>query len=253
MAASAFARAGAAGLAAIAWAMPVTASAHDFLKSAAYESFVEGAGLAMGWPPSAILLCALALFASLSMRESMPSIWLHFIAGCIAGLAIAPWVPERPSGFVLLMAAVVATAAALRPESRLSALRALAAITGATACAALMAGHAHGEVPATAIAGVTLGANMLVAIVAGLVEAGMRHFRRPWLVIAFRAIASWVAAIAVLVLAFEFSADRRQAAAPLQAPSMMSMFWTQAPDAPLPRLSSEATRLTWPAPAVPQT
>ena len=201
--AAATATAGAgAGLAAAA-----PAGAHSFAAGAdAYALFVEAVGVPASEPPAAVALVALGLMAGIWHPDGMPRIWPALIAGAVVGVLAAPAV-ALPLGLPLLLLAVLTGGLGALALDWPRALPAgLAAVIAALAGALSLAGHAWGTLPLAVHAGVLVGINLLVTVPAGLVAGTRRSIAAAWPMIVWRALASWAAAVAILVAAFELAA-----------------------------------------------
>lgn len=183
---------------------PDRGAAHAFQSGAGvYDQFVEGVGVALSAPAVILCLLPLGLLAGLWRRDGMPVIWPWFLAGQAVGLFAAAVVPPSIAAAALGVGVATAVLAALRPDPPAPAPQVLAAITGLLATAVSFEGHGLFELPLGIHAGLLLGANLAVAAAAGLAAATLDRWPRHWLRIGWRVAASWLAAIALMVLAFE--------------------------------------------------
>jgi hypothetical protein len=193
-----------AGTAALALVLPGPASAHAFSTGKdAYGNFLEGAGVILVTPVLLLPLLALAVALGLWRAEGLLAAWPHALAGSLIGVLAAPfagpWVGLAAMGIGL----VVAVFAALVPLARSgNALPWLAALTGVAVLAASLEGHSYAEISNATRAGLMFGAHFALAAAAGLVRLTRDHVRHPATTILWRVVASWIAAIVVLYLAF---------------------------------------------------
>jgi len=188
----------------IAAAAPGTAHAHAFATGRdAYGNFLEGAGVALGSPGLLLPVLSISVALGLWQREGLLKAWPHALAGSLLGLAVAPltgpWIALTAMGLGLLLAVL----AALVPLARVSAaLPWLAALAMAATLAAALEGHTFGEIPQATRVGLLFGAHFGLAAGAGLVRLVRDRLDYPATIIGWRVMASWLAAILVLYLAF---------------------------------------------------
>ncbi|WP_172300225.1 hypothetical protein [Pseudoruegeria sp. HB172150] len=185
---------------------PDTGAAHAFQAgSGLYTQFLEGLTVTLTYP--AILLCLLpmGLLAGVWRSGGLLSVWHWFIAAQVVGIFLAPLVPPEIYLATLSLGIVTAVLAALYPQPPRTVVITLAALTGLVATCAAFEGHALLEPPIAARAGVILGANLALSVAAALPDSTLERWPYPWLRIGWRIAASWLAAITVMVFAFELS------------------------------------------------
>lgn len=183
---------------------PGQVQAHAFQAgSGIYDQFVEGTAVALSAPEIVLCLLPLGLFVGTWKRDGMVVIWPYLLAGQAAGLFLAVAAPPTAPAYALGLGAVTATLAALRPGPPVPAPQIFAVLTGLLASIASFEGHGLFELPAGIHAGLLFGANLAVAAMAGLAAATLERWPFHWLRIGWRVAASWLAAVALMVLAFE--------------------------------------------------
>ncbi len=195
-------RAALAGLAAA--SVPGAAEAHAFATGRdAYGNFLDGAAVALGSPGLLLPVLALAVMLGLWQREGLLRAWPHALAGSVLGVALAPLAGSWAVPAAMGIGVVVAAATALVPLDRLT--PAVPWLAGLSAFATLMAaleGHVFAEVPHATRLGLLFGVHFTLAAAAGLVRLTGERVSHPAVAIGWRIVASWLAAILVLYLAF---------------------------------------------------
>lgn len=188
------------GLAAIAAGR---AEAHAFDAGAdAYGQVVEGFAVILSYPGLLLPILALGVLLSLWKDDGLPRVWPMFllaqVAGVLAGAYLGIWVGIA----AMAVGCVTAIAAALLPHISVWVAQTLAVATGLAVMASAFEGHGLFELSVFIHFGLLLGANMTVAIAAGLARIALQRFPDPWMRIAWRIVASWICAVLVLVAAF---------------------------------------------------
>ncbi|TYB81634.1 hypothetical protein [Maritimibacter fusiformis] len=193
-----------AALALAAGAVPTAAWAHAFSTGKdAYGAFLEGAGVILAAPGLILPVAALGIALALWRSEGLLAAWLPFLAGGMAGVALAPFAGSWAGLAVIGTGLVVAVIAALVPPARIGpAMPGLAGLTGGAVALAALEGHGWGEVALATRVGILFAANIALATVAGAARVSLERIVHPATRIAWRIAASWVAAILVLSLAF---------------------------------------------------
>ena len=198
-------RALAAGALALA-TLPSAAFAHAFTAGAdLYGQFTEGVGVAMSAPELALALVPLGLFAGLNRADGMLVIWPAFIIAWLVGMPLGSLVGDWVILASLILGVGCGVLCALAPRAPMPALIVVAAAIGLAVGAASFQGHALFELPFYIHFGLFFGTNLLVACVAGLVKVLRERFTAFWMEVALRSAASWVGAVALMVLAFEIA------------------------------------------------
>ena len=200
-------QAGALGLAG-ALAIPGVAHAHAFASGGdAYGNFVDGTMVVLASPDLLLPVLALAVMLGLWHRDGILKAWPYAFLGSVAGIAAAPLAGPWVAGATLGIGAVLAVLAALVPLARISpAIPVLAALAALVTLATALEGHAYAEIPHATRLGLLFGFHFMLAAVAGLVRYTRDQIDHPATTIGWRVVASWLAAILVLYVAFSFSA-----------------------------------------------
>ncbi|MEX3017850.1 hypothetical protein [Gymnodinialimonas hymeniacidonis] len=184
-------------------AAPTSAAAHSFESGAdLYAQFVEGAGVIATYPAVFLPLLALGLFLTLWQSEGMVAAWPYFLAGQIAGIAVAPLVGEWILPVMMSAGIIVGALAALLPQPNRPLSLIFAATLGTLTLALGLEGHRFFELPVLIHLGLLFGANAAVALAAGIARLALEKVPAEWMRITVRVAASWIAAMLMLILAF---------------------------------------------------
>jgi hypothetical protein len=186
--------------------LPGSAAAHAFRTGAdAYAVFLQGVAVPLNDPWILLCLLPVGVMVGIWRKDGMPAVWPGLIGGLLLGFLLAPLLPEGlalvPLAFGLI-ASVLAAAALSYPRPAVFAFMTLAAAVGGWMA---LAGHGWGELPLTVYAGVFLGAHFAVVLPAAAVVATRRLIPAGWLMIAWRALASWLGAVAMMLAAFQLA------------------------------------------------
>lgn len=156
-------------------------------------------------PAQGLLILSSALATGSFAAERARWLLLTFLLATIGGLLIGPQVtqPDLP---LLLVAIGLSTLAALVPG------RALLLVGAALALGAALIGQV--SIPdagpwrdrAFTMTGSLIGANLGLVYLFGLAHVLRTRFAAPWIPVAFRVTAAWVAAIALILLALTYAA-----------------------------------------------
>ena len=181
--------------------------AHAFESGAdQYAQFTEGAGVVFTYPSTLLPLMALGILLSLWHSEGMVKAWPYFLAGQIVGLFTAAvvgiWILNAMLAFGILLGAL----AALLGKYNQNIMLGLAGLTGLISLSLSLEGHGLFELPIFIYVGILFGTNIVVACAAGLVRYVMERYQAEWVRITCRVAGSWIAAMLMLILAFNLSA-----------------------------------------------
>lgn len=179
------------------------ALAHDFGNAGGnYENFLAGCAAVLYELPVLVALASAGILVSLWDRNGLPRVWLHFALGVTAGFALAltGWPDPLSAAYGPAIALGLLAAAAIRPETWL--MRVIMFLAGLFPAAAILGGHEAGSVPFAAYAGMFVTLNAGLSIAAAIVSLALGRLAYSWVPIAFRALASWLVAIAVMSFAF---------------------------------------------------
>lgn len=192
---------------ALALASVGSARAHSFGDGGAYDQFIQGLAAPATLPANLLLLAStgamIGLWPGGGIGRMLPFMAFGALLGLLAGsLLPTPMNPAAVSWLLLSTSIVIAgLAIAAQPWPR--------PLTGAMALAAtgLCAGytfidHASGEVPLATQAGNLAGIFLGIVLVNNVITLTCDRWRQAWVGIGFRVAASWLCAIAILLLAF---------------------------------------------------
>ena len=179
------------------------ASAHAFESGAnLYAQFQEGTSVILSYPETLLPLMTLGILLSLWTIEGLIRAWPAFLIGLVTGFPFAaligPWIVP-----VILAAGILTAAlgAILNSHTKPAALG-LSLVMGLLVSMVSLEGHGFLELPFFIYAGIFFGANLVLAISAGLTRFALEKVEAPWMRILCRVAASWIGAILMLVLAF---------------------------------------------------
>lgn len=183
---------------------PAAALAHAFgVYDSVYNNFLEGAAVFLSAPGLLLPVLALAVALALWRREGLLEVWGAVAVATVLGIAISPfsppWVAMLPMGLGLVMALLTAL---VRLERISAAMLPLAVLTAGAVMLAVLEGHAWSEVPTATKVGLLFGFHLILSVSAGLVRLVSARIDHPAATIGVRILASWIAAILVLYLAF---------------------------------------------------
>lgn len=179
------------------------ATAHDFgLGGDAYAEFLSGCAAVLTELPVMIAMIATGILVSLWDREGLPKVWLAFVAGVVGGMLVATAALIEPVtvAYGSAIALGLLAAAAVTPDLKL--MRLVLFFAGFLPVAALLSDHEFGTVPLAAYAGILFMTNIVLSASAGLVSIALKNIPFSWVSIAFRALASWLVAIALISFSF---------------------------------------------------
>lgn len=153
--------------------------------------------------PVAVLLIGLGMLAGIWRVEGTIAIWPALLLGVLLGLGLGPFVPQVPVLWLMAGALVVSGLGILALALPQAAMLGLATLATALPSRFLMEAHAFGELPWPFVIGMGLGITTCAALAAGLVQATRERIGHSAVLIGWRALISWVGAIAILMMAFE--------------------------------------------------
>ena len=181
------------------------ASAHAFRTDAGefgYEAFLDGTGAVTSDIAVIIAAVACGLILGYQPREralwSFPVLIAAMVAGCI--LSRSGTASALPPASVVALA--VALAIAARPALPPALASGLVAVSGFWMSWTVFAGHPTDTIAALAWPGALFALYVIAAGSGAVVQISRERLAAPWLDIVWRAFASWIAAICVMVIAF---------------------------------------------------
>jgi hypothetical protein len=179
------------------------AQAHAFTSGAdQYAQFVEGAGVMLGTPAIVLALVPMGLLVGQNGQAAMPRVWPALLAGLAGGWIAAPSVGPGITLAAVGAGAVTGALGALIPRLAPAALMALTALSAALSVMVALEGHGRWELPWLIIAGIMVGAHLVLVLPAAGVAATTDRWPAPWLRIGWRVVSSWAGAIALIFGAF---------------------------------------------------
>jgi hypothetical protein len=181
---------------------PGQATAHDFgLGGDAYAEFLSGCAAILTELPIVIAIISTGILVSLWDREGLPRVWLAFVAGVVGGMLVATAALIDPVTVAYGSAIALGLLAAAAISLDLKLMRLVLFFSGFLPVAALLSDHDFGTVPLAAYAGILFMSNIVLSASAGLVSVALKNIPFSWVSIAFRALASWLVAIALISFA----------------------------------------------------
>ncbi|MEM7241762.1 MAG: hypothetical protein AAF429_06210 [Pseudomonadota bacterium] len=181
--------------------------AHAFESGAdQYAQFSEGVSVIFTYPSTILPLMALGILLSLWHAEGMVKAWPVFLAGQVIGLFAAAFVGVWILNVMLAVGVLLGALAALLPKHTQTEAFVLAAFTGVVSLSLSLEGHGLFELPIFIYAGILFGTNIAVACAAGLARYAMERYTADWMRIVWRVAGSWIAAMLMLIFAFNLTA-----------------------------------------------
>lgn len=184
-------------------ASPSLAYAHSFESGAdIYASFLAGIWAVYADIGIVLLILAAGLLLALDRNADKTAAFAALLIGAVIGCFLTVPLNFNPSWVLLLSATLVACLAGLRPAWPLTALLVAQAWAGGVGAWAVFAGHEDVVAPIAVYAGTLFALYIGVATIGGIVKTALEKVPQGWVEVAFRALSSWVAAIAIMTLAF---------------------------------------------------
>ena len=179
------------------------AEAHAFKSGADfYAQFQEGVSVILAYPQTLLPLLALGVLLSLWQPEGLLRVWPMFLAGLVIGFFAGPLVGTWIVSTTLAVGIATAILAAILERHSDIETKSLGFGLGFLTMASSLEGHAFFELPFFIYFGIFLAANMVVAVAAGLTRYALERWKQNWMRIVWRVVASWIAAISLLLIAF---------------------------------------------------
>ena len=183
------------------------AHAHDFGSAASTTGdFLSGCTAVLAELPLMIAVISAGILVSLWNGEGLPKVWLAFVVGLFAGTALALANLSEPLLIAYGSAIALGLLASASIKCGLTLMRLILFLAGLLPIAAFLAGHDLGTVPLIAYVGIFVTINIVLAVSAGVVAITLKKLPYVWAPISFRALASWLVAIAMISLALLLSA-----------------------------------------------
>lgn len=177
------------------------ASAHDFgIGKDGYEDFLIGNLAVFTDTPVILLMLAAAFLISIWKADGLPQVWAFYVLGAILGalLGFAGILPPALPAFIAVIVTGLLGAVALNVSVGL--MRALVCLIGIVLGNAILSGHTMNELPLFAYFGLFFALNLGLAIPASIVAITRDKLPYSWVLIVWRAGASWLVAVAVIAM-----------------------------------------------------
>lgn len=191
-------------LAAAAALWPQGAFAHAFQTGSAYPQFIEGTAASIGSPVILLSLIPIGILASAWRENGMTVIWPALLVGLLAGIFLAVFATPAIAIAGLAVGTLAGGLGALALAYPPVLIVAFGGAGGVLSSMISLEGHQLGELPLAVYTGILFGALLCCVIPAGLVHLLLSKFPQTWMRIGVRILSSWSAAIATLLLAFQF-------------------------------------------------
>lgn len=163
----------------------------------AWALFRDGAAAPLTNPWILLCLLPLGVLIGLSARAGVRLPLAALAAGLAAGVAAAPYLPPGLALAPLAVGLAAALLAALDLAYPPAAIATLAGLAGVASGGFSLSGF--GRLPLLIHAGVAAGALLAALLPALAVCASRRLTDAPWLTIAWRVVASWLGAVAIML------------------------------------------------------
>ena len=197
----------AAPLLAVPFLLGTTASAwaHAFQSGADfYEQFQEGGSVILTYPSVLLPLVAAGFLAGLWHTDGMARTFPAFLGGVLLGIPLASFVGPVVGVLLIVLGMATASLAALLTRHHPIECLTLGFATGLLAIMVSLEGHGLFELPFFIHLGIVLLSIVVFVASANLARLSIDRFQHPFVAIGFRVAASWIAAVLLLILAFQF-------------------------------------------------
>jgi hypothetical protein len=178
------------------------ADAHSFIgEGGAYDIFVEGAGVVLGDIRLILPLIAVGLMVALWQIDGLISVWPAMIVGNFIGIPLAIISTTAAYQIFTALGLIVAIIAAVKPDRLKPEILFVTFVISVGAMMCALQGHKFLELPLMIYLGIIFGTNLTLAMSANGAGLFLRSITSSWAKIIIRALASWVAAMSLLILA----------------------------------------------------
>ena len=179
--------------------------AHAFRSGADfYEQFLEGASVILAYPGTLLPVMAIGILAGLWDRNGMVRAWPAFAAGLVLGMPLSALIGPAIAIWLIALGVLTASLAALLSQHNAIQCLILSFLTGLLAMMVSLEGHGLFELAGFIYVGIFVAANIVFVATANVTRMTIEQFRTAVTSIAFRVFASWIAAMLLLFLAFEW-------------------------------------------------
>ena len=178
------------------------ADAHSFIgEGGAYDIFVEGAGVVLSDIRLILPLIAVGLMVALWQIDGLISVWPAMIVGNFIGIPLAIISTTAAYQIFTALGLMVAIIAAVKPDRLKPEILFVTFVISVGAMMCALQGHKFLELPLMIYLGIIFGTNLTLAMSANGAGLFLRSITSSWAKIIIRALASWVAAMSLLILA----------------------------------------------------
>ena len=178
------------------------ADAHSFVgEGGAYDIFVEGAGVVLSDIRLILPLIAVGLMVALWQIDGLISVWPAMIVGNFIGIPLAIISTTAAYQIFTALGLIVAIIAAVKPDRLKPEILFVTFVISVGAMMCALQGHKFLELPLMIYLGIIFGTNLTLAMSANGAGLFLRSITSSWAKIIIRALASWVAAMSLLILA----------------------------------------------------
>jgi hypothetical protein len=178
------------------------ADAHSFIgEGGAYDIFVEGAGVVLSDIRLILPLIAVGLMVALWQIDGLISVWPAMIVGNFIGIPLAIISTTAAYQIFTALGLIVAIIAAVKPDRLKPEILFVTFVISVGAMMCALQGHKFLELPLMIYLGIIFGTNLTLAMSANGAGLFLRSITSSWAKIIIRALASWVAAMSLLILA----------------------------------------------------
>lgn len=183
-----------------------SAHSHSFgAGTDSFQAFVEGARVMLFEPITLFAGLSAGLMITLWRSGGMLVVWPALIVATLLGFLAATLAPEWTKMALIVVGTLTAALAAVLQSHKQALVMLLVVLTGVLSLFVALEGHTWMELTAAIYVGLILGAQFSVVIGAALAQMLLEKFgTAPWSRIAIRVAASWLAAMQILILAFQF-------------------------------------------------
>jgi hypothetical protein len=180
------------------------ADAHSFIgEGGAYDIFVEGAGVVLSDIRLILPLIAVGLMVALWQIDGLISVWPAMIVGNFIGIPLAIISTTAAYQIFTALGLIVAIIAAVKPDRLKPEILFVTFVISVGAMMCALQGHKFLELPLMIYLGIIFGTNLTLAMSANGAGLFLRSITSSWAKIIIRALASWVAAMSLLILAVD--------------------------------------------------
>ena len=171
----------------------------------AYFEFLVGFEATLNRVPVLLLMIVTGLMIGLRPADTLQRIWPVVPTGLTVGCTIGTfvWIPAiTPAYGAVIMAGLLIAAS---PEIGIRTLCVIVIALTSLMPNSMLSGYYWWEIPPFVYLGVAMASVLGMSVVYLIVRLSMAWLPDRWISIAWRALASWVVAIAILMIALQFA------------------------------------------------